>query len=80
MIRTKVSHYGFATECKKCGNLLTNPGYSKQSVFCCGKYRKWYDWIEETTTFDDGRDDHGRFHHPSKIISKQEEILLPGGE
>lgn len=70
----------FATHCKQCWRLLTNPGYNKQSVFCCGKYRRWYDVAERTTVYDDGRDEKGRFHHKPYIIETTREILMEGGE
>lgn len=31
-----------ATCCCKCRKQLLNPGYSKQSVMCCGQSQPWY--------------------------------------
>lgn len=32
-----------AIKCPECKRQLLNPGYHKQSVFCCGSYRRWYE-------------------------------------
>ena len=76
-IETKTER--FATSCKSCGNLLTNPGYSRNSVFCCGKYRSWTDTTEYTYEFDNGRDSLGRFHHRPKTKIINREIICEGG-
>ena len=69
-----------ATHCKSCGRLLMNPGYGKMNVYCCGKYRKWFDNIKITEIYDDGRDEKGRFHHAPQMISCREEKIFEGGE
>ena len=68
-----------ATNCKQCNRTLTNPGYNKQSKFCCGKYRRWYDCRTVTIIVDDGRDDAGRFHHKPKTINREIRIDFEGG-
>lgn len=63
----------FSTSCKSCGRRLLNPGYSRNSVYCCGKYRTWYtttDVVVEITT-DDGRDSMGRFHHRPTVTRRE---------
>ena len=79
MKREKTYEYGYSANCADCGGRLYNPGYNRRSTFCCGKYRQWYDWIEKTTIWDDGRDERGRFHHPKKIIERYETIIDHGG-
>ena len=69
MIKTKTVTQNLATHCPDCGRLLTNPGYNKQHVTCCGKLHRWYKSTDVITTYDDGRDERGRFNHPTKRIS-----------
>lgn len=71
----------FAAHCKACNRLLTNPGYNRQSVFCCGKYRRWYDDRTLSYDYDDGRDARGRYHHKPGIVpgSRKIEINREGG-
>ncbi len=63
MIKNTVTDAKWATHCTKCGQLLTNPGYGRNKKQCCGVYQQWWKWITETRTWDDGRDERGRFHH-----------------
>lgn len=71
----------FATSCKSCGRTLTNPGYHRQSVYCCGKYRRWYDTREISYEYDDGRDEKGRFHHKPGIVqgTMKKVVTIEGG-
>ena len=81
MKRTIVRTDNFATCCKSCGRTLKNPGYHKQSRFCCGKYRRWYDTREVSHEYDDGRDEMGRFHHKPEIVPGTTKItvIVEGG-
>jgi hypothetical protein len=56
-----------------------NPGYGKQNVYCCGKYRTWYDCVTTTITKDDGRNEKGQFSTKQKIISRKTELWMKGG-
>lgn len=50
--------------CPVCGKQYTNPGYSSNSVYCCGVYGVWRTPIGTCEVIiDDGRDAQGRFHH-----------------
>jgi len=74
----------FATNCKSCGRTLLNPGYGRNSVHCCGSYRRWYSTtdIREEVRIDDGRDERGRFHHrPSRVKHTVSRVVrIPGGD
>jgi hypothetical protein len=49
--------------CAICGATLLNPGYGKVSVFHCGKYQRWGQYVDRTyrVTGETGRDERGRF-------------------
>lgn len=74
MIQTKMRRRNISTECPICGETMRNPGYGKQNVHCCGQYRFWYKTYTETTTYDDGRDERGRYHHAPHIVKVEEEV------
>lgn len=80
MKKIETTTSNFAANCSSCGRILTNPGYGKQNVYCCGKYRRWYNTTDYTYEIDDGRNEKGQFHHKQtkKFISK--EVRIRGGE
>jgi hypothetical protein len=79
MIRKTERKDYFATKCTACGRLLTNPGYGRLSVYCCGKNRRWFSPTYVTTAYDDGRDERGRYHHRAHHISTERDIWDVGG-
>ena len=79
MTKTRTYRDDLGTKCSDCGRPLVNPGNHRASVFCCGRYRTWYDCREVTLVWDDGRDAQGRFHHPRALISRETVVTIPGG-
>jgi len=79
MIKTSKCETSFAAKCCECGRQLINPGYHRQSVICCGKYRRWYSDYAVTVTADDGRDSLGRYHHKPQILSRDTVLIRQGG-
>lgn len=60
------------TPCPTCKRILTNPGYGRNSVFCCGAYHPWgvYEW--NTYEIETGRDEKGRFTGAKRTMTKIE--------
>ena len=69
----------FSARCADCGQLLTNPGYSRNSVYCCGKYRRWYHTYTVTYEHETGRDALGRFAGKPSWRQISRETTIPGG-
>lgn len=79
MITTKEYTERTACNCPECGQMLMNPGYNQQLRYCCGKSRQWYDVSDVTVVWDNGRDEHGRFHHRAKLVSRESVVRYKGG-
>ena len=79
MIKTIEKTMHLATKCPECNGILINPGQNRQKLYCCGKYRQWFDVVETTKIVDDGRDSRGRFHHKPHTVQYTEQTIEKGG-
>jgi hypothetical protein len=64
--------------------MLLNPGYGRNSVFCCGKSRRWYSTTDVVVeiTHENGRDNRGRYARKPSIQRKElsRTVRIVGGE
>ena len=79
MIKSEEFERHIATKCPVCGEYLLNPGYGRNMVICCGKYRRFFDIVDIRVIYDDGRDEKGRFHHKPKVLAREETVVDKGG-